>query len=480
MAKKNKFYVTTPIYYTNDIPHVGHAYTTIAADVLSRWNKLQGKKVFFLTGTDDHGKKIADAAAKSGKKPKEFTDALVPKFKDAWKKFNINYDKFIRTTDKSHEKVVSEILQKVYDNGDIYKGTYEGLYCVGCEAYYTEKDLEEGLLCPIHKKKVEILKEESYFFKLSKYEKKLLEFYKKNPEFISPKKRKQEIVNRVKEGLKDLSISRTSFDWGIPLSFDKNHVCYVWFDALFNYYSATRENEKEGFWPADAHLIGKDILWFHTVYWPAFLMSAGIELPKKVFAHGWWTFDKEKISKSRGKVISVDELIAIAGVDSARYFLLRATPFGDDGDFSEQALIDRHNNELANKLGNLVSRVSGLIEKFGFEKADVHIEVSNIVEDVRRLMERFEFDKALNSIFAFVDTLNQFVQNEKIWETGDKKDLYELATGIRLVAVLLWPFIPETCEKIAKNFGFKISLEELRAQLKVIKIKKGDILFKKI
>lgn len=464
---KNKFYVTTPIYYTNDIPHIGHAYTTIAADVLARWNKLKGKKVFFLTGTDDHGKKIVEAAAKAGKNPKEFTDSLVPKFKEAWKKLNIEYDKFIRTTDKAHEKVVSEVLQKVYDKGDIYKGEYEGLYCVGCEAYYTEKDLAEGLLCPIHKKKIEVLKEESYFFKLSKYEKKLLDFYKKNPDFISPKSRRQEIINRVKEGLKNLSISRTSFDWGIPLPFDKKHVCYVWFDALFNYYSATREKGKEGFWPADAHLIGKDILWFHTVYWPAFLMSAGIELPEKVFAHGWWTFDKEKISKSRGKVINVEELIAIAGVDSARYFLLRATPFGDDGDFSEQALIDRHNNELANKLGNLVSRVGGLVEKNGVEKTELKLLKKLGEKKISLLMESFEFDKALNEIFGFIDLCNEFVQKNKIWETKDKKALYELKESILKIAELLSPFIPETSKKITRQFSAK-------------NIKKGEILFKKI
>ena len=479
-----KFYVTTPIYYPNDIPHIGHAYTTIAADVIARWNKLQGKDVFFLTGTDDHGKKIADTAEAAGKTPKEFTDELVPKFKDAWKKLNIEYDHFIRTTDKPHEKVVQEVLQKCFDNGDIYKGEYEGLYCTGCEAYYTEKDLEDGC-CPIHKKPIEKLKEETYFFKLSKYQDKLLKFYKENPNFISPKHRKQEIINRVKEGLRDLSVSRTSFDWGVPLPFDKKHVAYVWFDALFNYYSATREKGREDFWPADIHLIGKDIFWFHTVYWPAFLMSAGIELPKQVFAHGWWTFDKEKISKSRGKVINIDELIAIAGVDSARYFLFREASFGEDGDFSATALIERHNNELANKLGNLVSRVSSLAEKYGleeidFKKIDVDIHISNVVEDVKKFIYKLEFEKALNSIFAFIDTLNQFVQDRKIWETKDKKDLFELVTGIRLVSILLSPFIPETSEKIAKLFKFKISLDELDKPLKNLKIKKAPILFQKI
>ena len=474
---KKKFYVTTPIYYPNDVPHIGHAYTTIAADVLARWNKVLGREVFFLTGTDDHGKKILDAAKKHGKKPKEFVDELIPEFKDAWKKLNVEYDRFIRTTDKDHEEVVKKVLQKVFEKGDIYLGNYEGFYCTGCEAYYTEKDLVNGC-CPIHKTKIEKLKEESYFFKLSKYQKKLLEFYKKNPEFISPKNRRQEIINRVKEGLQDLSISRTSFDWGIKLPFDKKHICYVWFDALFNYYSGAGK-----FWPADAHIIGKDILWFHTVYWPAFLMSAGIKLPKKVFAHGWWTLDKEKISKSRGKVINIDKLISIAGVDSARYFLLRATPFGDDGDFSEQALIDRHNNELANKLGNLVSRVAGLIEKNGVEKSapkgvpsvneDINTEgkvklLKKLnLKKIEKLFENYEFDKVLNEIFAFIDICNEYVQNKKPWETKDKKVLYELKESILKIAKLLWPFIPESAEKIKKQFSVK-------------NIKKGEILFKKI
>ena len=479
-----KFYVTTPIYYPNDVPHIGHAYTTIAADVLSRWNSLKGNDVFFLTGTDEHGKKIQRAAEKAKKSPKAFVDFLIPKFKDAWKKLNLKYNYFIRTTDKDHENVVKEVLQKVYDKEDIYKGFYEGFYCTACEAYYTEKDLENGC-CPTHRTKIEKLKEESYFFRLSKYQKKLLELYEKNPDFISPKNRKNEIINRVKEGLNDLSISRANFEWGIQLPFDKSHVVYVWFDALFNYYSATRRKGKEKYWPADVHLIGKDILWFHTVYWPAFLFSAGIKLPKKVFAHGWWTFDKEKISKSRGKVLNVDELIAIAGVDSARYFLLRNTAFGDDGDFSENALIERHNNELADKLGNLVSRVSALAEKYGlkkvnFEKINIDIHVSNVVRDISELIERYEFDKALNSIFSFVDTLNQWVQEKEIWKTGSKEDLFELVTGLRVAAILLWPFIPKTSEKIAKQFGFKISLEELNKPLKIIKIKKSDILFKKI
>jgi methionyl-tRNA synthetase len=477
-----KFYVTTPIYYPNDIPHIGHAYTTIAADIVARWNKLLGKKVFFLTGTDEHGKKIESIAKEKGKTPQEFVDELVPHFKDAWKKLNIDYDSFIRTTDSEHEKVVKEVLQKVYDKRDIYLGEYEGLYCTACEAYYTEKDLVNNC-CPIHKKPVEKLKEPSYFFGLSKYKDRLLELYRKNPDFISPDYRRKEIINRVEEGLQDLSISRTSFDWGIRLPFNKQHITYVWFDALINYYSATRQKGKSGFWPADLHLIGKDILWFHAVYWPAMLMSAGIKLPKKIFAHGWWTFNKEKISKSRGKVINVDELIGIAGVDSARYFLFRNTAFGEDGDFSKEDLISRHNNELADKLGNLTRRVAGLAEKYGIAKTKNSLLKDLKLKEIKKKMENLELDKALNLIFEFVDKCNEYVQQKKPWETFNTTILYEVADSIKAIAILLWPFIPSTSEKIAKQFGFKIKkggIDEIKKPLKIGKIQKGEILFKKI
>lgn len=493
-----KFYVTTPIYYPNDIPHIGHAYTTIAADILARFHKLKGEEVFFTTGTDEHAKKVFLVAEKKGIEIKKFIDSLADDFKKAWKKLNLDYDRFIRTTDKDHIKNVIDILDKAYKKGDIYKGVYEGFYCTGCEAYYTEKDLEDGC-CPIHKTKAELMNEESYFFRLSKYQKKLLGLYEKNLEFIFPKNKRKEIINRVREGLKDLSISRKDYGWGIKLPFDKTHVAYVWFDALFNYYSATRKKGKEKFWPADVHLVGKDILWFHAVIWPAMLMSLGITLPKTIFAHGWWTFNNEKISKSRGKVINVDELVKIAGVDSARYFLFRANPFGQDGDFSKEALIDRHNNELANKLGNLVSRVSGLIEKNGMEKpkktiykkpVESKISKSGLsffldknsphLKQINEKFENFKFNEALELIFATIDNANYLVQTYKPWETGDKHFLYDVANEIKAIAILLFPFIPETSEKISKQFGFKISLKELDKPLKIIKIKKGEILFKKI
>ena len=484
MKNKNTFYVTTPIYYPNDVPHLGHAYTTLAADVLARWNSLLGKEVFFLTGTDEHGKKISKTAEKANKTPKQFTDSLIPEFKSAWQKLNIKYSYFIRTTDKNHEAVVQHILQKSYENGDIYKGTYEGLYCTDCEAYYTEKEAP-NLHCPIHKRPLEKLKEESYFFKLSKYKNYLLDLYKKNPEFISPQHRKNEIINRVKEELKDFSISRSSFSWGIPLPFDKSHVCYVWYDALANYISGIGylEDKKQfkKFWPADVHIIGKDILWFHAVYWPAMLKSANIEPPKKVFAHGWWTVLNQKMGKSAGNAIKVDQLISYAGVDSARYFLLKSTPFGDDGDFSETALIDKHNSELANKLGNLVSRVSTLAEKYGLEKTAIkNLKSSSLLKSVTSHLDKLEFDKALNEIFAFIDKANEFIQNEKPWETKNKKVLYELSNAIKDASILLSPFIPETSEKISKIFHFELSLEALNEPLKISKISKAPILFQKI
>lgn len=480
MAKK--FYITTPIYYPNDIPHIGHAYTTVAADVLARWHKLFGEDVFFLTGTDEHGKKIESTAKKHGKSPIVFVNELIPKFKDAWKKLEIDYDRFIRTTDSDHKKTVQDILNIVHKKGDIYLGEYEGLYCTACEAYYFEKDVQNKK-CPIHKKPLELLKEKSYFFKLSKYQNKLLELYKKNPGFVQPEFRKKEIINRVKEGLNDLSISRTSFKWGIEIPFDKTHITYVWFDALTNYYTATREKGKERFWPPDVHLVGKDILWFHSVIWPAMLISAGIKTPKTVFAHGWWTFDKEKISKSTGKVINIDELISIAGVDSARYFLFRETPFGEDGDFSKDSLIERHNNELANKLGNLVSRVSALAETYNIKKTPNKLIKKLNLKKIERHFGSYELDKALNEIFSFIDICNEYIQNKKPWEEKCKNKeqiLYELADSIKAATILLSPFIPGTSEKISKTFNFKISYKELKTPLKPSRIKKSPILFQKV
>ncbi|MEK6889520.1 MAG: methionine--tRNA ligase [Nanoarchaeota archaeon] len=475
---KEKFYITTAIDYPNAEPHIGHAYQKIIADVLSRWNSLLGKDVWFLTGTDEHGKKIQESAEKAGKNPKQFVDEVAEKFKESWKLLNINYNRFIRTTDKDHESLVQEVIEKCNKNGDIYKGVYEGLYCIGCEAYYTEKDAVEGK-CPLHNRPLEKLKEESYFFKLSKYQKYLLDLYKKNPEFVLPNERRNEMINRVKEGLKDLSISRTSFNWGIPFPLDKKHIVYVWFDALFNYVSGAGKNGK--YWPADLHLLGKDNGWFHAVYWPAFLKSAGYKLPKTVFIHGFLTFNGQKISKSLGNAISPKYLVDKYGSDSVRYFICRNFVLGEDGDFDEKKLVERYNNELANKLGNLVSRVSALVEKYDLEKSKIkNLKSEDALKAVEKYLENYEIDKALNEIFSFIDTCNIFIQDKKPWETKDKKVLYELCNAIKDASILLSPFIPETSEKISKIFNFEISLKALKEDLQISKIKKAPILFNKI
>jgi len=489
MAKareKNKFYVTTPVYYPTAKPHLGTAYTTIAADILARWHKLKGEETFFLTGTDEHGQKLDEAAKKAGKSPKEYTDVLVEEFKKAWKALNIQFDGFIRTTDKKHEENVQKLIKQIFDNGDIYKGTYKGLYCVPCETYWTEKDLVNGK-CPSCNREVKEIEEEAYFFKLSEYQQKLLDFYEKNPNFILPKFRKSEIVNRIKEGLKDISFTRSKFKWGVEFPIDKNFVLWVWPDALTNYLSGidwpNGKNFKK-FWPADVHLIGKDIIFFHSILWPAMLMSAGIELPKSIFAHGWWTVNGEKMSKSKENVVDPLEIAGKYGVDTLRYFIFRATPFGQDGDFNEQALIDRHNNELANKLGNLVVRVTTLAEKYGIKKTPNKLLNNLKFEEIEKHIENYEIDKALGIIFEFIDICNEYVQREKPWETSypaKGKLLYEVLSCIQAIAFLLWPFMPETCEKIAGNLGFEIkSFKDMTKPLKEGKINKSEILFEKI
>ncbi|MFH1787442.1 MAG: methionine--tRNA ligase [archaeon] len=481
----NKFYITTAIDYVNSEPHIGHAYQKVIADVLARWNKLRGKDVFFLTGTDEHGQKIAKSALKIKKTPKNFVDDLAPKFEEAWKSLNVDFNRFIRTTDEDHENKVKKFIKLMHDNGDIYKGNYSGLYCEGCEAYVTSKDLVDGK-CPYHyNSKPQEIKEEAYFFKLSKYRDKLLELYKKNSDYILPKSRRQEIINRVKEELKDLSITRTrdKISWGIDFPLDENHVTYVWYEALLNYITGIDwpDNKFKKFWPADIEILGTDNSWFHCVIWPSMLMSVGIEPPKTILINGFLTFNGEKISKSLGNAISPKVLVDKYGVDAIRYYLTRNFVFGQDGDFSEQALVERHNNELANKLGNLVSRVSGLIEKNGFEKCENKLIKKLNTKKIEKLFNNYEFDKVLNEIFAFVDVCNEYVQNKKPWETKDKKVLYELADSIKSISVLLWPFIPSASEKIAKLFGFEINWKQIDKPLRDNnKIIKSDVLFRKI
>ena len=476
-----KFYITTPIYYANSEPHVGSAYTTIAADILARWHRLQGEDVSFLTGTDEHGQKIQEIAEKNNQSPKEFVDKIADKYKKAFKLLNVSNNNFIRTTDKEHEKEVKEILQQIYDQKLIYKGIYEAYYCVGCEQYKNKSELIEGK-CPLHKTEPQIIKEESYMFKLSKFQDKILKLIKTDKYQIIPKKRKNEVVSFIEEGLKDISISRlkSKVSWGIELPFDKEHTCYVWVDAFWNYLTGLKTKDNfDKFWPADIQLMANDILRVHATIWPALLIALDYYLPKKLFVHGYFTINGQKMSKSLGNVIDPLEIIKKYGTDTLRYYLMRKIVFGDDGDFSELALKEAHNNELANKLGNLVSRVSTLAEKYNLDKTEI-IDSKQTIEKVSKHLENLELDKALNEIFSFIDKLNEYIQNKKPWETKDKKVLYQLANGIKDIAILLSPFMPETAEKIAKIFNFEISLKSLQEPLKISKIKKADILFKKI
>ena len=499
-----KFYVTTAIDYVNAEPHIGHAYQKIIADVLARWHKIKGEEVFFLTGTDEHGQKIAESAKKVTKTPKEFVNDISPKFQKSWDLLNIEYDKFIRTTDKDHKEKVKEFVKLMEKNGDIYKGKYCGLYCEGCEAYVTEKDLVNNR-CPFHpNKELKELKEEAYFFKLSKYEKKILELYEKNKRYILPSFRRQEVINRVKEGLKDLNITRLkkNMSWGIDFPLDDKYVVYVWYEALLNYITGIGwpDGKKfEKFWPADVQLLGIDNGWFHCVIWPAMLISNKIKPANTILINGFLTFNGEKISKSLGNVISPKYLVEKYGADSIRYYVCRNFVFGQDGDFSEKELIARYNNELANKFGNLVSRVSALIEKVGVEKTENKLLNNLNLKKIEKYMGNYEFDKALNEIFAFIDVCNEYIQEKKPWEIQakreilyeltawddkeDKKVLYELADSIKTISILLWPFIPQSSEKIAKNFRFDLLLENIQKPLKIENLKnfkKGEILFNKI
>lgn len=488
----SKFYVTTAIDYVNAEPHIGHAYQKIAADVLARWNKMKGIDTFFLTGTDEHGKKISQSARNAGKEPKAFVDEVSEKFKLAWSSLNIQYDRFIRTTDEDHKKTVLEFVDRVDKAGDIYKGKYTGWYCVGCESYYTETEMPDKI-CTIHKKPLEKVDEESYFFRLSKYEKFLLDLYKEHPEFVLPNERRNETVNRVKEGLQDLCITRSAFEWGIPFPLDNKHVLYVWFDALINYYTAVKNNMS--FWPPSVHLLGKDNGWFHAVIWPAMLKSAGIELPKTVFIHGFMTFNGTKISKSLGNAISPVTLVDKYGADAIRYYCLRQIPFGEDGDFAESALVTRINSELADALGNLVNRVIVLTEKNFEGKVPNPTNGStfgkltaSIAEKADKLVCEYQFHNALNEIFRLIYDLNKYVNDSKPWEIEDKEKLgdvmYNLLEGVRIVSILLYPFMPQTCERINEQLGIekKFSFDDLKWGLlkEGTQTKRGQILFAKI
>lgn len=491
---EKSFYVTTPIYYVNDIPHIGHAYTTIAADTMARYKRMAGVKTFFLTGTDEHGQKIERAAEKRKISPITLADMVVTRFQDLWNKLGITNDDFIRTTQPRHLKFVQLLFDKLYKQGDIYLGNYEGWYCTPCESFFTETEAADKK-CPQCNRELERLKEESYFFKLSKYQDLLLEFYNSHPDFVIPNTKYNEVKSFVKKGLTDLSISRTSFAWGIPVPFNDKHVIYVWFDALVNYISAInygcKNSDSGNFWPA-THIVGKDILQFHAVYWPAMLMAAQIELPKQIVVHGWWTSEGSKMSKTTGNVVDPNEMIEKFGRDQFRYFLLCEIPFGQDGDFSVQAMKRKINSDLANDLGNLFSRVATLIKNGStgiVPKSEGHIEVrnkfNNMHNAVKLRMEKFDFYNALKAIWEYINWINKFITDAEPWTIRDKdalyKELYSYAAAVHAISYEIAPFLPDTAKQIAERFSDnqEITWNNFKWDISGSKVVKGNLLFKK-
>ncbi|MBO5167811.1 MAG: methionine--tRNA ligase [Phascolarctobacterium sp.] len=504
---KPTYYITTPIYYPSDKLHIGHAYCTTIADTLARFHRAKGEEVFFLTGSDEHGLKIQRKAQEKGITPIEYVDAIIANFKQLWNELNISNNDFIRTSEERHHKVVQDVLTKIFEQGDIYKKNYEGLYCVPCESYWLERQLVDGK-CPDCGRPVEKMQEESYFFKLSKYQDWWLQFIEENPNFIQPASRRNEMINFVKQGLEDLCITRTTFDWGIPVPFDKKHVVYVWFDALLNYLTGIKYGTDDAmfnkFWPASLHLVGKEIVRFHTIIWPIMLKAMGVELPQKVYGHGWLVIDGDKMSKSKGNVIDPLALIDEFGADAIRYFLLREIVFGNDGNFSRDALITRINSDLANDLGNLLHRTVSMIEKYhggvvtnaGVSEAvdeDLQALVKTTVANFEKDMDAMEINSAIKGVWALISRANKYIDETGPWILAKDEAkaarlqtvMYNLAETLRVVAILVAPFIPSTSPKIYTQLGLEVPAEFLLTdaefgKMESTKVQKGEPLYPRI